>query len=176
VKAILISIEEYRGHFARLDLKVGKTGEVHVCDFCFNEIGVGDEVYSAPDMLSCLSLLHGVDMCSSCFRERSSSRSVECFVCELCSIKSIVDVQVYKHEKWRRRFCTECKDNKPPCFEVSPEERASWRTHEDLTDMIGWLRNVPKLSKQMFDSLMDYYTAHVLKGNSIVVLPYTEVV
>jgi len=158
LKAVLISLEEYRRPIARVDLKVGKVTEDLVCDFCFNDIKVGEVLFTAPDVLSCLSLLKGVHLCSSCFHEKTNGRRIKRCTCKNCDIVSIVDIQALQDtEKWRLNFCAECYNNGNLWFEVSREEVAFWQICEDEADEKGRVSKLQILTSKMLDDLLDFY-------------------
>jgi len=158
LKTALISLEEYRRPLARIDLKVGKFKEDHVCDFCFHNIKVGEVSFTAPDMLSCLSLVYGVDICSSCFYKRTKGRHIERISCKKCESVSVVDIQVNQDsEKWRMNYCAGCYDYGNLWFEVSKEEKLFWRACDDQTDARGRVSKLQSLSSKMLDELLDFY-------------------
>jgi len=158
LKAALISLEEYRRPISRVDFKVGIVKEDLVCDFCFKDFKVGEVLFTAFDVLSCLSFLRGVHLCSSCFDVKTEGRRIERCSCKKCDIVSIVDIQALQDfEKWRLNFCAWCYNNGNLWFEVSREETAFWRTYEDETDAIGRVSKLQILTSKMLDDLLDFY-------------------
>jgi len=158
LKAALISLEEYRRPIFRVDLKVGIVKEDLVCDFCFKDIKLGEVLFTALDVLSCLTFLKGVHLCGSCFDVKTDGRRIERCSCKRCGIVSIVDIQALQDfEKWRLSFCTWCYDNENLWFEVSREETAFWRTCEVETDAKGRVSKFEILTSKMLDDLLDFY-------------------
>jgi len=158
-KLALISLEEYHRPFDRLDVMFGITSEVHVCDFCLRDVIKGEVVYHVPDMLSCISLLRGFDICISCFQKRASGKEAERLRCENCGFNSIIDTSGLKGTELllRERFCSKCRNRKPPCFYVSSEELLFWKRRERETNAEGRVNIIPGLNNQSFDILLDYY-------------------
>jgi len=154
---ILTTVEFYCRPLATFDLRCGKITEVHVCDMCFRDLDEREEVYSSRGIISCLSLLHGVDICVSCFKRRTIGCQIECFSCEVCRVKSIVDISDDFNLNLRKRFCSDCRDNKPLCFYVSIDESLFWQERERDTDLNGWVSRVNVIDERMLDELVEYH-------------------
>jgi len=154
---ILPTVELYCRPLVTFDLRFGIITEVHVCDFCFRDLDESEEVYSSRGLISCLSLLPGVDICISCFKRRTIGCQLECFSCEVCGVKSIVDISEDLYLNLRKRFCSDCRKNKPLCFYVSIDESLFWQERERVTDLNWWVIRVNVLDDRMLDELVESY-------------------